>query len=84
MARSLGARIKAAKSVLIADGNLEAVGEFFTPDYVAHVTTPPFACGRPPSSRAFLTAPCNGPTPSLLTWQSDRTRVILTFGPSEA
>jgi len=38
MARSLGARIKAANSALIVNGNLEAVGEFFTSDYVAHVT----------------------------------------------
>ena len=38
MARSLGARIKAANSALIVNGNLEAVGKFFTSDYVAHVT----------------------------------------------
>ena len=38
MASSLGARIKAANSALIVNGNLEAVGEFFTSDYVAHVT----------------------------------------------
>ena len=38
MARSLFGRIKAANSALIANGNLEAVGEFFTLDYVAHVT----------------------------------------------
>ena len=30
--------IKAANSALIANGNLDAVGEFFTPDYVAHLT----------------------------------------------
>ncbi|MDH3498449.1 MAG: ester cyclase [Gemmatimonadota bacterium] len=38
MDRSLAATIHAANSALIVDGNLEAVGEFFTPDYVAHLT----------------------------------------------
>ena len=38
MNRSLASKIKAVNSALIADGNLDAVGEFFTPDYVAHVT----------------------------------------------
>ena len=36
--RSLASRIRAANSALIVDGNLEAIGEFFTPDYVAHFT----------------------------------------------
>jgi predicted ester cyclase len=38
MKRSLAARIQAANSALIAGGKLDAVGEFFTPDYVAHLT----------------------------------------------
>lgn len=38
MDRSLASRIHAANSALIADGNIDAVGEFFTPDYVAHLT----------------------------------------------
>jgi len=35
---SLASRIQAANSALIAGGNLDAVAEFFTPDYVAHLT----------------------------------------------
>lgn len=38
MPRSLTAKIHAANSALIANGDLEAVGEFFAPDYVAHLT----------------------------------------------
>lgn len=38
MGRSLGSKIEAANAALIADGHLEAIGEFFTPDYVAHLT----------------------------------------------
>lgn len=38
MGRSLASKIQAANSALIADGNLDAVGEFFRPDYVAHGT----------------------------------------------
>ena len=38
MSRSLASTIQAANSVLIANGHLDAVGEFFTPDYVAHLT----------------------------------------------
>ncbi|MFO0980862.1 MAG: ester cyclase [Planctomycetota bacterium] len=38
MGRSLAAKIEAANSALMAKGNLDAVGEFFTPDYVAHGT----------------------------------------------
>ena len=35
---ALASKIKAANSTLIAAGNLDTIGEFFTPDYVAHVT----------------------------------------------
>jgi predicted ester cyclase len=38
MDRSLASKIPAANSVLLASGNLDAVGEFFTLDYVAHLT----------------------------------------------
>lgn len=38
MDRSLAAKIKAAILALITNGNLDAVGEFFAPDYVAHLT----------------------------------------------
>lgn len=38
MARSLAATVAAANSALMVNGNLDAVGEFFTPDYVAHAT----------------------------------------------
>lgn len=35
---SLAGKIKAANLALITNGNLDAVGEFFAPDYVAHLT----------------------------------------------
>jgi predicted ester cyclase len=38
MNRSLASKIEAANSVLFANGSVDAVGEFFTPDYVAHGT----------------------------------------------
>lgn len=38
MDRSLASKIRAANSALMANGNLDAVGEFFAPDYVAHLT----------------------------------------------
>ncbi|MDA1277349.1 MAG: ester cyclase [Verrucomicrobia bacterium] len=38
MNRSLAKKIKAANSALISNGNLDALGEFFAPDYVAHLT----------------------------------------------
>jgi steroid delta-isomerase-like uncharacterized protein len=38
MDQSLAAKIRAANTALLANGNLDAVGEFFTLDYVAHVT----------------------------------------------
>jgi predicted ester cyclase len=38
MSRSLASRIEAANSALLVDGELGAVGEFFAPDYVAHLT----------------------------------------------
>jgi len=38
MAQSLAAKIEAANSELMANGRLDAVGEFFATDYVAHGT----------------------------------------------
>jgi steroid delta-isomerase-like uncharacterized protein len=38
MSRSLGSRIEAANSELIANGNFNAIGDFFTADYVVHLT----------------------------------------------
>jgi predicted ester cyclase len=38
MSRSLASRIEAANSALLANWDLGAIGEFFTPDYVAHLT----------------------------------------------
>jgi steroid delta-isomerase-like uncharacterized protein len=35
---SPASRIQAANSAIIAGGNLDAIGEFFTPDYVGHGT----------------------------------------------
>jgi hypothetical protein len=32
MDQSLASRIEAANSALVVDGNIDAVGEFFTPD----------------------------------------------------
>jgi predicted ester cyclase len=36
--RSLALKIQTANTAIIADRNLEVLEEFFTPDYVAHVT----------------------------------------------
>ncbi|MAE71181.1 MAG: hypothetical protein CME06_12035 [Gemmatimonadetes bacterium] len=38
MSRLLASKIEAANSILIADGNLDAIAQFFTPDYVVHLT----------------------------------------------
>lgn len=38
MNQSLGSRIEAANSELIANGNFSAIGNFFTADYVVHLT----------------------------------------------
>jgi steroid delta-isomerase-like uncharacterized protein len=38
MARSLFPKIQEANATLITSGHVEAVAEFFTPDYVAHAT----------------------------------------------
>ncbi len=46
MDRSLASKIQAANSALIANRNLEAVGDFFAPDYVAHLTDGDMEGGR--------------------------------------
>jgi steroid delta-isomerase-like uncharacterized protein len=38
MSRSLASKIEAANSALIAKRDLDAVAEFFAPDYVVHLT----------------------------------------------
>ena len=38
VAQSLASTIEAANSAIIGDGNLDAIGDFFTTDYVAHAT----------------------------------------------
>lgn len=38
MSRSLAAKILAANTALLADGNLAAIAGFFTPDHVTHLT----------------------------------------------
>jgi steroid delta-isomerase-like uncharacterized protein len=38
MARSLASRIEAANSALMVEGDLDAIGEFFAPDHVTHLT----------------------------------------------
>jgi predicted ester cyclase len=38
MEQSLAGKIRAANSALIANGDLDAIGEFFAPDFVAHLT----------------------------------------------
>jgi steroid delta-isomerase-like uncharacterized protein len=38
VSRSLASRVEAANSALLANGRVGALGEFFTPDYVAHGT----------------------------------------------
>jgi steroid delta-isomerase-like uncharacterized protein len=46
MSRALASKIKAANSTLIIQNNLDAVGEFFTPDYVVHLTDQRMALGH--------------------------------------
>lgn len=38
MSRSHALQIRAANEALIVNGDLAAIGEFFSPDYVAHLT----------------------------------------------
>lgn len=38
MSRSYASRIEAANSALIVNGDFGAIGKFFRPDYVAHLT----------------------------------------------
>lgn len=46
MSRLLASKIEAANAALLTDGNVEAVGEFFAPDYVAHLTDEDLRGGR--------------------------------------
>jgi steroid delta-isomerase-like uncharacterized protein len=38
MSKSLASKIQAANSAVMADGDVKAIGEFFAPGYVAHLT----------------------------------------------
>jgi steroid delta-isomerase-like uncharacterized protein len=53
MNRSLASTIRAANSTLLAGGDLDAVGEFFAPDFVAHLTDRDLT-GGPGAVRGFL------------------------------
>lgn len=53
MEPSLASKIQAANSALIANGDVDAIGEFFTPDYVAHLTEPEAIVGHD-AIRGFL------------------------------
>jgi predicted ester cyclase len=46
MAKTLASTIEAANMALIVQGNLDAVGEYFTADYVAHFTEQVLAGGH--------------------------------------
>lgn len=46
MSKSLVSKILAANTTLIAQGNLDAIGDFFSPEYVAHVTGQDMALGH--------------------------------------
>lgn len=54
MPRSLAPIIRAANQALIVDRDLAAIGEFFAPDYVAHLTGDEVAVGHA-AIRKFLT-----------------------------
>jgi len=54
MARSLASRIRAANAALLAKGNLDAVGEYFTKTYVVHLTDHDLGGGHA-GVRRFLT-----------------------------
>lgn len=46
MSQSHASQIKAANAALIVNGDLGAIGEFFSPDYVAHLTDQDMAGGH--------------------------------------
>lgn len=46
MSQSHASQIKAANAALIVNGDLGAIGEFFSPDYVAHLTDQNMAGGH--------------------------------------
>jgi predicted ester cyclase len=54
MKKSLASKIEAANSVLMEDGDLDAVGEFFAPDYVAHLTDADLTGGHSAIRRVLL------------------------------
>ena len=46
MNQSLASKIEAANSTLLAGGALDAVSDFFTPDYIVHLTDQDLAGGH--------------------------------------
>lgn len=46
MSKSQTSTIKAANLALYAEGNLDTIGEFFTTDYIAHVTSEDLLLGH--------------------------------------
>ncbi|HEX4955440.1 MAG TPA: ester cyclase [Thermoanaerobaculia bacterium] len=53
MAPSPASRIQAANAALLVEGDLDAVGEYFAPEYVAHFTGEDLT-GGPAAIRKFL------------------------------
>jgi predicted ester cyclase len=53
MPRSFASIIKAANAALIVNGDVDAIGKFFTPDYVAHVTGKDLG-GPPPKGHTAI------------------------------
>jgi steroid delta-isomerase-like uncharacterized protein len=53
MDRSLATTIRRANDALLVNGELDAIGEFFAPDYVAHLTEQDMAGGHD-AIRTFL------------------------------
>ena len=55
MTRSPASILEAANTALLVEGNLEAVGEFFAADYVAHLTDENLR-GGPAAIRSFVSS----------------------------
>jgi predicted ester cyclase len=53
MAQSHASTIKTANASLLVSGELDRADEFFTPDYVAHITEQDLT-GGPPAVRGFV------------------------------
>jgi len=53
MQPSLASRMEEANTALVVNGNLDTVDDFFTPDYVAHITERDLE-GGPAGVRQFV------------------------------